>query len=211
MPLLKAQNQILNHRRQKRERQRDKIIRARMKNLPSLPRGLADWALRNVMPAYFIYDHARGGNAAGICSSCGRESTLSGVKHNAKGICLHCGRELTMKPRGRIGHLCDRETLQVIQRTSSEEVVVRIIKACHSYQKENPGIAIYENARQFIRLDRDGSVKCESYYYSYPEAKWRRGNRPVPFPYQYNFESDICGHVYSGNLPRALRGTPWQY
>lgn len=211
MPLLRAQNRILNHRRQKRERQRDKIIRARMKHLPPLPHGLADWALGNVMPAYFIYDHARGGSATGTCSSCGQESILAGVKHNARGICPHCGRELIMKPRGRTGHLCDRETFQVIQGTKSGELVVRIVKACHSYRKENPGTAVYENARQFIRLDRDGSVKCESYYYSYPEAKWKHGNRPVPFHYQYNFESDTCGHVYSGNLPRTLRGTPWQY
>lgn len=210
-PLVNAQDKILNHRRQERERRRDNAVRARMKGLPALPRDLARWAHRNVMPAYFIYNHARGGKAAGICSSCGQEAALSGVKHNAKGICPHCGRTLTMKPRGRLGRLYDRETLQVIQRMKTGEVAVRIIKACCSYYGDHPGTVVYENARQLVRLDRDGIVHHDDYYYSYSESKWKRGHRPVPFPYRYNYEPDICGHVYCGNLPRALRGTPWQY
>lgn len=210
-PLVNAQDKILNRRRQERERRRDNAVRARMKGLPALPRDLAHWAHRNVMPAYFIYNHARGGKAAGICSSCGQEAALSGVKHNAKGICPHCGRTLTMKPRGRIARLYDRDTCQVIQQTKTGEIVVRIIKACCSYWDEKPKTVVYESARQFIRLDRDGIVKCDSYYYSYAGSKWKHGSRPVPFPYQYHFELDMCGHVYCGNLSRSLRGTPWQY
>ena len=58
--LVRAQRAILKRRRQKRERERDGKIRARMKDLPALPHGLATWAHRNVMPAYLIYGRAKG-------------------------------------------------------------------------------------------------------------------------------------------------------
>lgn len=66
------------------------------------------------------------------------------MKHNAKGVCPHCGRELTMKPRGRIGKLQDRETCQVVQRTHSGELVIRIIKVIATLTE----IKIWENTRQ---------------------------------------------------------------
>lgn len=209
--LVRAQNKILQRCLQKRERQRDQIIRARMKGLPALPRDLAAWAHQNAIPAHFFYHHARGGKASGICTSCGCEAVLTGVKHNAKGVCPHCGRELTMKSGGRIGRLLDRETCQVIQRTKAGELVVRIIKAHCSYGGDRPGTLVYENARQFIYVGQDGTVQCDRYYYSYSESKWKCGDRPEMFPYQYYFESDTCGHVYCRNLARALMGTPWQY
>ena len=83
--LIHAQQAILDERARKRQRKRDQAVRERMECLPALPRNLATWAHRNIMPAYFIYDHARKGKASGMCSSCGREAVLTGVKHNAKG------------------------------------------------------------------------------------------------------------------------------
>ena len=209
--LIHAQDQILYRRQQKRERERDRLVRDRMKCLPALPRNLATWAHRNVMPAYFIYDHAKDGKASGMCTACGQKTALTGVKYNAKGVCPRCSRTLTMKPRGRIGRLYDRETCQVIQRTRTGELVVRIIKACCSYYGEHPGTYVYENARQFFRLDPDGKVRCDSYYYAHGSNKWKQGDRPVMFPYQENFEAETCGHVYCGNLSKALSGTPWEY
>ena len=76
-----------------------------MKAVPVKPRKLDTWAYRNVMSAYFFYDHAKRGGAVGACTSCGREAVLTGIRHNATGTCPHCGRELVMKPKGRIGRL----------------------------------------------------------------------------------------------------------
>lgn len=209
--LIHAQQAILDKRARKRQRQRDQTVRERMKCLPSLPSGLATWAHRNVMPAYFIYDHAKRGEASGICSSCGQEAALTGVKHNAEGICPHCGRKLTMKPKGRIGHLYDRQTFNVLQRTKTGELAVRIMKATCSYSGDNPGTLVYESIRQFFSVDPDGKLCCDRYYHAYGESKWKQGERPGGFPYQYSFEADTCGHVYCDNLPKALSGTPWQY
>ena len=210
-PLLWAQGTILWNRQKKRERERDKIVRARMKCLPALPHGLATWAHMTIMPAYFIYGHARGGKATGICSSCGQEASLTEVKHNAKGVCPHCGREVTMKPRGRIGRLYDRETFQILQRAKTGELAVRIMKATCAYYGDHPGTVVYESARQFVSLDEGGAIHCDRYYYAHSDSRWKHGDRPELYPYQYNFEGDTCGHVYCGNLPKALRGTPWQY
>ena len=209
--LIRAQNAILSERGRKRQMKRDETVRKRLECIPALPNGLADWAHRNVMPAYFIYDHSKRGKATGVCSSCGREAVLAGVKHNAEGVCPHCGRKLTMKPRGRIGRLFDRETFSILQRTRTGELAVRIMKATCAYGTDSPGTAVYESARRILRVDPDGTVRCERYYYAHGDGKWRPGDRPVPYPYQYNFEPITYGPVYCGNLPKALAGTPWEY
>lgn len=129
VPLLQAQDKILERRRQKRERERDRKVRARMRGLPALPRDLETWAHRTVLPAYFFYDHAKRGKASGICSSCGHEATLTGVRYNATVICPQCGRQIVAKSRGRRKWLEDRATCQVIQKAGPDELVVRILKA----------------------------------------------------------------------------------
>ena len=209
--LIRAQNAILSEHGRKRQMKRDEAVRKRLECIPALPNGLATWAHTTIMPAYFIYDHAKRGKASGKCSSCGREAVLTGVTHNAEGTCPHCGRKLTMKPRGRIGRLFDRETFSILQRTRTGELAVRIMKATCAYQGESPGTAVYESARQILRVDQDGTVRCERYYYAHGDGKWRPGDRPVPYPYQYNFEPITYGPVYCGNLPKALAGTPWEY
>ena len=214
LPLIRAQSLILTARQKKRQRQRDKKILARMRPLRALPSGLESWVRRSVMPAYFFYDYAPRKSVTGICSACGKTITLTNVKHNGKAVCPHCSRELTMKSRGRRGCIHDQDTCQVIQKVSEKEVVVRIIKVHYDYYNDEPKTNIYENARLFLRLDDAGEVRLDSYYYSYGPHEltpWKPGSRPVFYLYQNNFEADTCGHVYTGNLPRALTGTPWQY
>ena len=57
-------------------------------------------------------------------------------------------------------------------------------------------------------------MQDESYYYSY-EGKglipWTKGTRPVYNRYFYNYEADTSGHVYTRNLSKELKRTPWQY
>ena len=93
-------------------------------------------------------------------------------------------------------------------------LVVRIIKAYYSYIADTPRIEIYENARQFIYLDADDKLCTEHYYDCYHSGittDWKKGIRPVYIQYQYHFEGDTCGYLYTENLPGALSGTPWQY
>lgn len=216
-PLISAQYAIQERRRTDRQRSKEKRILDRMTGIPALPRGLKGWIKRSVMPAYFFYDYIRGGkDVLGVCSACGREIALSGIKQGVKAACPHCKKELTAKPRSRRGgNMYDRKTCQVIQRTSDNELVIRIIKVYCSYQGDIPDVSIYENARQFIFKNPDGQICTEAYYYSYNNGflltQWKKGERPKISPWQYSFEADTCGHVYTGNLPAALSGTPWQY
>lgn len=216
-PLISAQYEIQERRRTDRQRKKEKRILERMVGITALPRGLKGWIHKSVMPSYFFYDYKRGKkDVSGICSSCSREIRFSGVKQSVKKICPHCRKELICKPRSRRGsYMYDRDTCQVIQRTSNNELVVRIVKVYYSYQGDIPDIQIYENARQFIYKNPEGKICTEAYYYSYNNGflltNWKKGERPKFSPWQYSFEADTCGHVYTGNLPAALSGTPWQY
>ena len=214
-PLLHAQRKICRERNMERQRNREGRVLERMKDLGPLPRGLAKWAHRSVMPAYFFYDYKKGAkNVEGTCSSCGKETVIAGARHNREGVCPACGREVTMKARGRRGCLFDRVTLQTVQKTGPGEVVVRIVKCCYTYRgQDTPEKVIFENARLFVRTGREG-VAVEGYYDSYNKGiltSWRRGYRPAFSTWQYCFAADLCGHLYCGNLPEALEGTPWQY
>lgn len=214
-PLISAQAAILEKRRQQRQRVRENRIISRMAGIQALPRGLKGWIHKSVMPAYFFYDYKRGGrDVPGVCSSCGREIRLSGVKQGKKGTCPHCRREIIMKPRSRRKYLVDRDTCQVIENTGDGGLVIRIIKVYYTYTSDTPKIRIYENARQFVYQDTEGKICLENYYYdcgSGIRTDWRKGVRPTHVLYQYNFEGDTCAHIYNKNLPDALKGTPWQY
>ncbi len=215
-PLLKTQSDIREHRSRERQRIRENAIVERMSGVPALPRRLKSWIHKSVMPAYFFYDYKRGGkDVHGVCSACGHGIRLSGVKQGHRGTCPHCKQELIMKPRSRRGcRMTDRDTCQVIQNVGSGELVVRIIKAWYVYTGDTPEIRIYENSRQFIRRDSDGKILMECYHHCPDDGMltfWKSGERPRYAYWQYNFEADVCGHLYGGNLPAALDGTPWQY
>lgn len=214
-PLVKAQDAILQYRRQERQRIKEKAIISCMSCIPTLPRGLSNW-VKSIMPAYFFYDYKRGGNnVSGVCSACGREIRLSDVKQGHKSTCPRCRHELTMKPRSRRGaYMYDRDTFTIIQNTGDGGLVIRILKTYCNYHGDTPDVKIYENARQFIWNDSDGETHIENYYYSYNSGiltDWKKGFRPVFSRWQYNFQADTCGHLYTKNLPYALQGTPWQY
>ncbi len=214
--LFNAQEVILEQRRRKRQMTKERKVIDRMARVPALPRGLRNWIHRSIMPAYFFYDYKKGGrDVPGVCSACGHEIHLSGVKQGRKAICSHCKHELVMKPRSRRKYnMLDRDTCQVIQNIGNGELVIRIIKAHYTYQGDMPEIQVYENARQFIRLDDDGKFGIECYYHSYGGGlitDWRKGERPVYNKWSYNFGADTCAHLYTMNIPVVLQDTPWQY
>lgn len=215
--LLRAQQAILDKRTQERRRKREKHIIDRMDPIHALPRGLESWVRREVMPAYFRCWHTSARKpVTGVCTSCGKEATLPHAAHNDKIACPRCKRELTVKSIGKMGRHYDRETVQVIERVNGDEVVTRIVKVWYSYDRNHlkPGGSAYENARVFVRSGPDGKTTAEPYYYSYNSGtltRWKPGIRPAFSYYQYNYEADVCGHVYCRNLPEALAGTPWEY
>ncbi len=212
--LTAAQDAILARRRREHQIAKEKAIIDRMAGIPALPRGLKSW-IKSIMPAYFFYDYKRSKNITGICSACGHETTLSGVKQGNKAICPHCKHKLIAKPRSRRGCcMCDRETFQIIENTGNGGLLLRIVKVYYNYTDDKPKAEIYENARHFVRSDQTGRINTESYYYSYSGGlltNWKNGLRPAYSQWQYVFEADMDGYLYPENLPNALRNTPWEY
>lgn len=206
--LKQAQDAIQNQRRAKREKQKQRKMRERMRCVPAIPRGLKEWARRHVMPAYLLIDKQNSRKTVqSRCTACGKVAELSDARHNDKTICPHCGREAIIKSKGRMKSLYDRETCQVIQKVAPNELVIRIFK----FQGDpiTGSLSFYESARQFLRRETNGELSHEDFYSKYGE--WKVGVRAVYILYQYQFYADTKGHVYTGNLPRALKGTPWQY
>ena len=152
----------------------------------------------------------------GFCSACKTEVLVTGVRHNEKGVCPVCKAKVTFKSRGKRGMIIDQDTLQVIQRISGNEIVVRFIKSYYQYGDERkPYISVYENARTFLSWDDAGNISEERYYCSYScrdrLTPWKPGSRPVYSRWQYNFEADQTGFLYEKNLDKVLKGSPWQY
>lgn len=213
--LVRSQRAILGRRARERLLAREKKTIRRMEPLKALPRGLKPWIRCEIMPAYFRCEHTSSRKpVTGVCTSCGKESTLPRAVHGSRIACPRCKRELAVKSIGKMGRHCDRETVQVVE-SVGDEAVVRIVKVYYDYDRDSllPAERVYENARVFLRAE-DGKVKAEPYYLSYGKGTlthWMPGWRPVYFKYCENFEAETCGHVYCRNLPEVLSGTPWKY
>ena len=211
------QSDISEKRQRERKLKKEKEIRERMKTVSALPRNIRKMINREIMPHYLFYSYNRKRtDMEGFCSACKTEVLVTGARHNKKGVCPVCKAKVTFKSRGKRGMIIDRDTLQVIQRTSGNEIVVRFLKSYSQYGDERkPYISVYENARTFLSWDDTGNISEECYYYSYGNRNsltpWQPGSRPVFSRWQYNFEADQTGFLYEKNLDKVLKGSPWQY
>lgn len=194
---------------------RNRKIRTKMATVKPLPeKTLKKWVHWEVLPAHIIYTYQNGKKQQkGFCTHCQKEVTLISPRHARECICPACGYVATARAAGRAGNICDRTTIQYLQK-HGDGVLVRICKVSARYKDpRNPEISFWENARLFLSA-KDKKMIEESYYYSYEGRKmtpWVKGARPVYNRYFYNYDADTSGHVYTKNLEKELRGTPWQY
>lgn len=210
------QSQIMFARLQKRTKSKERKIIELMKAIPSVPRGLKNWIHREVLPHYIFYEYKRGGKPMkGYCTACRHDVLVSGAKHCGSGVCPRCKKAVTFKASGRAKRVWDRTTAQVLQKVSGNELVLRIFKISNGLRDwREPNLSVYENARLFIRWNDEIKVSVKPYYYAYGQGlltHWKKGERPRMSYYQYNFECDICGHLYCKDLPDEMANTPWQY
>jgi len=210
------QRNIMSKQRNKKKIKQEKVILSKMKTVPALPRDLKRHIHQEIMPGYIFYDYERNKkHLKGHCTICNNIVLVPEAKHNQKGICPSCKKVITFKSNGRLGYLFDQNTIQIIQKVSENELVVRYIKAYYSYRKSEPAYEhVYENARIFLHWDNQGQITTQNYHLDYRNAiltPWKRGFYPVYNKWQYNFEADCCGYLYSKNLGVELYETPWQY
>lgn len=107
--------------------------------------------------------------------------------------------------------MSDRDTAQIISKTNTGDLVVRLFKIDRRITKKNEWYSIREAARFFVRADK---FALDCYYNEYGKERitsWRNGTRPRYKMYAYNFEGDAYGILYTENLSEVLQGTPWQY
>lgn len=209
---------IRNKQAKKRRCKRDMGIVEKMKKVPAAPSNLARWIDRNVMPHYLFYSYDRNQPETQVfCTYCEKFSVIKKPKTGKIFVCPQCKQKAIAKAQGRrAAYHEDRETCQVIQKISDEELLIRIFKVRWAYKgkKNTPAKEIYENARLFIRVVGKEGTDTEAFYYdsSYDSTThWRRGNRPRFSPYTSGYEADVTGAIYLPSLKRALQGTPWQY
>lgn len=201
-----------------RRYKRDTVVRDKMRSVPQTPANLKRWADKHIMPHYLFYDYNNGrAKTQARCTYCEKFSVIKRPKNNDVLRCPKCGQKVIAKAQGkRAAYHEDRETCQIIQKISDEELLIRIFKARWAYKSKTntPVKEIYENARLFIRAVGQEGTATDAYYYdsSYDSAThWRRGNRPRFSPYTSSYEADDTGAVYLPSVKRALQGTPWQY
>lgn len=207
---------IMRKRLAARIKAREQKIICRMKPIPSVPRDFKCWIHREALPQYIFYEYARGAKPMqGYCTACRHDVLVQGAKHNGAGECPLCGKSVTFKAHGRAKKVWDRVTVQVINKIGENELVLRIFKINNwLFDYRRPDLSVWENARFFIRWDKDNKIRADAYYYSYGSAmltNWKKGERPRFSLYQESFECDICGYLYCRNLDSVLADTPWKY
>ena len=210
------QSAIMSARLTKRIIKRERKIIERMIPIPAIPRRFKSFIHREVLPHYVFYDYCRGNKPKrGYCTACRHNVLVNGTKHNSEGQCPNCEKKITFKSSGRSKRVWDRTTVQVLQRISEDELVLRVFKVNNWLRNwREPVLDLWENTRVFIRRDEADIVKVDPYYYSYNigmTTHWRKGERSRFSYYQYSFECDVCGHLYCKNLDDVLKGTAWQY
>ena len=212
----KLQDRIKDVKLQERRTKRLQAIALRMKCVPPTPRGLKGYVHNAILPQFIFYDYKRTNKPVeGFCTACRHTVMITGQKHMHEGICPRCKHTIKYRSRGRKRYFYERDTVQVIQRVSPNEMVLRIYKAYDDYYREDiPNSAIYESARAFITWTDSGRCEADWYYNTYCSGKitsWAKGIRPRFSLFQESFEADDCGHLYIKNLDTELAGTPFQY
>lgn len=214
--LFRFQRRLWEKRTHQQRVLRDQPIVQRMRAVRVLPHGFSAWVRQNVMPAYLFYDRTGRKRVQAYCTSCQQEVWLTDPKNRRTTICPHCGRKAVQKTRAsRARRHEDRETVQLIQRVSKEELVVRVLKVRYWYTGADAAQQhVYETARYFVRRQDDGKPHMEAYHYAEwhdGATHWQPGEYTRPAFWNSGFDAEDVGTVYLPNLRAALRGTPWQY
>lgn len=210
------QHRILDARRTRRIRARERRVLEKMNTAYKLPQQFKRWVFNEVMPAYIFYRYQRSKTGMpAYCTACGNDLVVTEARHNKTGHCPCCKRRIQYKASGRATNVWDRDTAQIIQKTKTGDLVIRIVKCYIQYRDyRNPDVSLYENSRIFVRCADGGRPQYEDYYYSWNDClitSWKKGLRPRFSRWQPNFEAEQCCRLYPANLDKVLRDTPWRY
>ena len=216
--LNRYQQDIRDRQTKVRRYKRDTVVRNKMCGVPQTPANLKRWADKHIMPHYLFYDYNNGrAEIQAFCTYCEKVSVIKRPKNKDVLLCPKCRQKTIAKVQGRrTAYHEDRETCQVVQQISPQELVVRIYKLYWSYtkSKNTSRKSVYEAMRIFIHSEDGKTATIEPYYYSrdYDSVThWRRGYHPGALFGLECFISEEIGAVYLPGLEKALQGTLWEY
>ena len=213
--LNEKQEKICAARTLARRKKQERKILERFRTVKPIGKRFKAWAVREALPHYVFYRYEKGAKPIkGLCSSCQHEVEVNEARHNKNGVCPHCSVPVIFKSLGKAGRIWDEGTVQMVQRVSDQEILIRIIKVRRFYYGGKASHFIYESMRIFLAWNRWGRVTKEQYYNLFRKTlltEWKMGPRPGHFGYKETFDCIKAGHLFTENLPDALAGSPWQY
>lgn len=188
----------------------------RMKSVPRQPIDRNRFIHNAVMPQFIFYDYNKTHKPIqGFCTACKHTVMITGQKHLQEGICPECKHKIVFRARGRKRYFEERETMQVIQKVSDNELVIRFFKVCDRYLgTDTPTRYVFENQRVFLSWNKEKLLKYDWYHDTYNRqdiTSWRKGKLREYINYSYNYWGDVCGYLYLKNLDEVLKDTPFQY
>lgn len=205
------QNDILEQKALKRYEKKIDYINSYMKTVPSIPKTFKKWVDETALlhSRYIFYKYKKTKKAIkGFCTHCKTEVDIINPKHNMHGICPNCKSSITFKSEGKSHKLTDTANCCLIQKTigKNNNIIIRFfeVQKIYGYDYRNPALYLYEAIRDFYC---SGIVK-EFEAERYDNNTWRKDIKQGLFGHNYNFFNIS---LYSKNLSRVLKNTPYEY
>lgn len=157
----------------------------------------------------YLFYTPDGSKALIECSVCHKQDIVRRkdveLKAKMKRKCPMCGADCTCLPKRKIkAWFRDEKWVMYIDR-KKDKFALRYFEASREYKNGIPKDSIKEYARE-VFLAKDGYDKPQSYewtwFRNHGNVRWCQGTNRI-----------LCGRttLYTRNLPRALRGTPYEY
>ena len=198
------QKKIMGKRLQKKHKHLIESIDQKMREIRPLPKDFEHWVHKEGMTGsrYIFYRYSRRKYMDGYCTQCEHEVKVQGGRHRSVGVCPHCGTKVTFLVEGKAKHIVDRDQVAYFQKTKSG-FAVRYFNVCKKYNRDyrNPELFLFELQRDFYEGDK-------VQYYEWREFKQSGKVRWCDDCMKYRFERLM---IYPKNLPRAIKGTSYQY
>ena len=171
---------------------------------------------------YIFYDYSRSKSITCTCSHCKSVYELENTipRYNKEYVCPVCRRKAIFKARGKCGHIADEGSAAKIEKLN-DAILIRHFQVRKYYSKpylENYEFEYWEDYRVVFRDD----TEYYRYQYSYEMNKhiWHRKRFDKYFDYRYHLAAVELEYLlltrmnailYTRNLEKALKGTPFQY
>lgn len=195
---------IMKERLEKQHKGIKDAIDREMKVIKKLPKDFVKWVDIEALyeSRYIIYEYKARKKLKGYCTHCKTDILVEGARHNISGICPNCNSHITYKASGKIKNLYDTKYVSVLENSKGTLIARYFYVFKDYYDYRSPVLSIRELARDFYTPDLKQKGYEWSNFKQTGEIRWcenRNANNVFP------------PVLYTKNLKRVLKKTPWQY